>query len=150
MKISREKSGQFKKIIRLMLAQQRLMIEAGSPEPLTSSFKAVIQFLMQLPDEEKARALGVEHMNKRAPRLENFISLTDAATLTLDEIEKIISDADISRKTLETIAIGRFQVPRGSMRSFTRVSTLREKIAVLVLNERTHGTIASVAKGPRG
>jgi hypothetical protein len=66
---------------------------------------------------------------------------------SLSEIEQLVNRVDLSRKDLEHIAIQRFSVPRGSMRSFSNRQMLLDKLHSLISNERTHETISSVARG---
>ena len=73
-------------------------------------------------------------------------SLKGIQSASLNELERIVKDSDSPRRTLEQIAIFRFDVPRGSMRSFTNKQILAEKILSLIENERTHRTIGKVAR----
>jgi hypothetical protein len=70
----------------------------------------------------------------------------DLKALSLDEIWEIITDDEASRKVLERIAIERFAVPKGSMRSFPNMLLLREKLMTLVRNDAAHNTISLISR----
>jgi len=53
----------------------------------------------------------------------------------------MVSNDAIARKDLEFIAIQRFGVPRGSMRSFSNRQMLVDELRTLISNERVHETI---------
>jgi hypothetical protein len=65
----------------------------------------------------------------------------------LEELERIVADRTTPRSILESIAITRFSVPRGSMRTFMNKEMLINKLEILIENERTHLTIGAVARG---
>ncbi|MGO9304923.1 MAG: hypothetical protein ACLP3R_14730, partial [Candidatus Korobacteraceae bacterium] len=64
-----------------------------------------------------------------------------------DEILKLLNNEETPRSDLEQIAIVRFSVPSGSMRSFSNKRMLVDKLRTLVENERAHETIGEVARG---
>ena len=66
---------------------------------------------------------------------------------SLDDIERLVSNDATPRKNLEFVAIQRFSVPRGSMRSFSNRRMLVDKLRALIDNERTHEAIREVARG---
>jgi hypothetical protein len=66
---------------------------------------------------------------------------------SLDELEKLVNDETVARSDLERIAVQRFKVPRGSVRSnFPNKRMLTDKLRVMIRNERAHGTISMVAR----
>jgi hypothetical protein len=70
----------------------------------------------------------------------------DPALLSIEETRKLVESQGINRRTLERIAIERFSVPRGSMRSYPTIDALREKLMTLIRNDFAHHTIASVSR----
>ncbi len=70
----------------------------------------------------------------------------DIAIMPLADIEIILQNDKIQRKYLEMIAIKRFDVPKGSLSSYSNIPKLKEKINTLIQNEKAHNTISSVAK----
>ncbi len=56
------------------------------------------------------------------------INEAELRNASLDELEKIVTDAGTARKDLEFIAIQRFSVPRGSMRRFSDKQMLVDKL----------------------
>ena len=70
----------------------------------------------------------------------------DLTTMPIDEIWQLAVSEGASRRTLERIAIERFAVPKGSMRSFASVPMLREKLMTLIRNDATHRTISHVSR----
>lgn len=65
-------------------------------------------------------------------------------TMDWDQLEKIIGDENISKKTLEKIAKLRFSIPSGDL-SKSNKSTLKERLQTFIENERTHLAIKRVA-----
>ena len=139
----------YRNFIKVLNAQQRALIEARAPEELLNIYKTVVRYLSDISDEDLRRILHPSAKKQQQKPTKDTISLFEASTLSLDQVERLLADANTSRKTLETIAIARFQVPRGSMRSFANIDRLKEKLTTLVQNERTHLTISSIAQHPR-
>jgi hypothetical protein len=88
-----------------------------------------------------------EQQTGTGPRLLPTLTDEELRRASLDDIAKLVSDEETPRKHLECIAIQRFSVPRGSMRSFSNKRMLVDKILTLIANERTHETIGAVARG---
>lgn len=137
----------FKAAVRLIDGHRRLLQEAGAKEDLLSSLSAIIRHLHRLPASQVDRLHGVRAPNDARQRLDHAIQA--AESLRLPEIEQSIERDDISRLELEAIAIGRFHVPRGSMRSLGNVERLREKLRNFVQNEKTHAAISEVARNSK-
>ena len=101
-----------------------------------------------MSNDEVSRVLH-SGLLKQEKQTQTTISPSEVAQLSLEQIERLVADEKTSRKTLEAIAIERFQVPRGTMRSFASIGMLKEKLTTLVQNERAHRTISSMAQHPR-
>jgi hypothetical protein len=138
----------YRKVLVLLEMQRRALQLAGSPRELLDIYTQILKFLKQLPPSQ---VLGTEEMvaageGRYSKRLVGDFEVQE---LTLDEIEKIVTDEKTPRRILEKLAIARFHVPKGSMRSFQNIGMLREKILIRVQNERTHQAIGELARAPR-
>lgn len=137
----------FKAAVRLIDGHRRQLQEAGANEELISSLSAIIRHLHRMPSFQIDRLYGVREPGDARQRLERAIQA--AEHLSLLDIEQSIEREDIPRLELEAIAIGRFHVPRGSMRSLGNLDRLREKLRTFVQNEKTHAVISEVARNAK-
>ena len=123
-----------------------MLITAGCNEVILVQYTSLIQFLKSATTDELRRIFpepAIIHKDTEEPeRSEGQIS--DMSTA---EVQTLIDDESTTRKLLERIAIYRFRVPRGSMRSFSNRRMLVEKLSTLLRNEQTHATIETVARG---
>jgi hypothetical protein len=127
--------------------QRKALVEAGAAREVVSGLEAIIRHLHRMPEHQILRMLG--RAKGRSGQQEQERAIEAASRLSLDDVERKLADEEISRLELEALAIGRFHVPRGSMRSLRNISILREKLETLVQNERMHATIANVAGAAR-
>jgi hypothetical protein len=88
---------------------------------------------------------GIERRREEPPSLPE-IALQALQNMSLDDLQTLVNDERVSRKQLERIAIERFSVPRGSMRSFSNKQSLVDKLRSLIDNERAHQIIGAVAR----
>lgn len=135
-------------ITKLLDTQRRILIDAHADPDIVRVLGALTRHLFNLPDAQALRIInGSRHGSLSAAR-----RLSDApkmAALSLKEVESLTENPKTPRTILESIAVGRFQVPRGSLRSLGNIDQLREKIQTMARNEEAHATIAEVAKdGP--
>lgn len=137
----------FKAAVRLIDGQRRLLLDVEAREDIVQALSAIVRHLHRLPSNQIDRLYGIGPTDTARARLDSAVKA--AESLSLFEIEHIIDREDIARFELEAIAIGRFHVPRGSMRSIGNLDRLREKIRTFVENEKTHVTITEVAKNSR-
>jgi hypothetical protein len=137
----------FRSSIKLLDNQRRMLADAGADAAVVASLEAIIRHLHKIPEHQIERILG--RAKGKPNQGEREKAIREASELSLDEIERRLDRENISRSELEAIAIGRFHVPRGSMRSLSNISRLRQKIETLVQNERMHATIADVANASR-
>jgi hypothetical protein len=107
---------------------------------------AIIRHLYRLPDHQIDRLFGVRDTTRSRDREKQ---IKEAAEFSIEQIEQKIASDDSTRAELEAIAIGRFHVPKGSMRSMGNLERLREKLATFVQNEKTHATITELARNTR-
>jgi hypothetical protein len=138
-------AAKFRAAVRLMDGYRRLLNDANSDPELLNAYTAIVRYLHALPDYQIAKILGDKRAGSEA-RAKRDAAEAAASSFSLVEIENILNSEETTRVQLEAIAIGRFQVPRGSMRSLGNIDNLREKLSTLVQNERAHAAISDVAR----
>jgi hypothetical protein len=131
----------FQATLKVIEAQAHMLKEARSPSGITSTLDSIVQHLSKLTDAQIVRLRATRTDKERIKSL-----WTKAASMTLEDVELALEDERTTRVHLEAIAVGRFQVPSGSLRSLQNVGFLREKIKTMAQNERAHETISNVAK----
>src|SRR4051794_8914279 len=93
------------------------LVAADADKALVDQYLALLSVLKRYGLE------GIEERlkppPKRAPREGQRKIPDNFVTMSLEELLALVSDEQLSRKGLEQIAIGRFGVPSGSMRSFS-------------------------------
>lgn len=140
--------SQFREAVKLLDAQRRILLDAGAAPRVTDAISAIIKHLHSLPSASVEKIVAGSRY-KDAVRSRRERAAAAVANMTLDAIELAARDEKATRLQLEAIAVGRFQVPSGSLRSLGGIDQLREKIATLVDNERAHEAISSVVKEAR-
>jgi hypothetical protein len=134
-------TSDFQATLKILEAQAQVLKDARSASGITSTLDSIIQHLSKLTDAQIMR------LRTTRPDKERLKSLwSKAASMTLLDVELALEDERTTRVQLEAIAVGRFQVPRGSLRSLQNIGFLREKIRTMAQNERAHEAINSVAK----
>lgn len=133
-------------LLRVLHAHYETLVAARSDAVIVKQYAALLRFLKsnngRFLGEEPSEAAQHSRSAKEAARLNEGI----LRAASLDDVAKLVNDEATSRKTLELIAIERFSVPRGSMRSFSNKRMLVDKLLTLIDNERTHETIGAVAR----
>jgi hypothetical protein len=140
--------SQYREAVRILDAHRRLLVDARSSPEILETMSAIIKHLHGLSDIGIVNIIGGKR-HKENLKDRRRKQAEDAATMTLPEVEKVLDNPKTGRVQLEAIAVGRFQVPSGSLRSLGGIDQLREKIMTLAQNERAHETISSVAKDAR-
>jgi hypothetical protein len=137
------------KLFRVLTEQYRTLSAAQADQEVLSKYNALIRFLRKASDKELHRIFGhaapaadKAGSGRRAP-----IPDAEIANMTLSDVEKIINDESATRKDLERVAVYRFHVPAGSMRSFPNRDRLISKLLTFLRNEQAHRTIESVTRG---
>lgn len=139
-------SGKHTSLYSVLAAHLRSLIAAGCDPDIVNEYSDLLRLLKSR--NERSREYYFPHADdsnfrqsvKPAAR---DLSIMDAS---LDELLNIATDETTARKDLERIAIQRFGVPRGSMRSFSNRRILVEKLRALIRNELAHETIGRVAR----
>ena len=133
-------------LLKVLTANYTALVSARADEGILKQYSALLRFLRAQPSDFLE---GFIHEKRRPEELQLLpgIIREGLQTAPLNELEKLVNDDGIPRKYLERIAIERFSVPRGSMRSFWNKQTLVEKLRSLIDNERAHQIIGAVARG---
>lgn len=141
-------SSKIDKLLKVLVEQRRALVAAQSDETLLDQYGALVRFL-RAANLEELRRIFPEHAPsyKSAVPEEPEFSEAELANMPGEEVARIINDESTPRKYLERIAIYRFQVPRGSMRSFSNREMLVNKLSTLLCNEQAHSAIEAVARG---
>lgn len=131
-------------LLNVLTAHYRGLVAARSDETVLKQYARLLRLLKSKNPslEELVHAKHRSKAHKQSPTL----SEDELGKCSLDDIDKLVSDDATARKDLEYIAIQRFSVPRGSMRSFSNKQMLVDKLRTLIANERTHETIGAVAR----
>jgi len=131
-------------LLKVLTAHYNSLVSARSDESLVREYAALLRFLRS--PQGKA-IIGQKQRTGSSARRPPNVTAEQLRTASLDDIERLVMDDHTPRKDLEFIAIERFSVPRGSMRSFSNRQMLVDKLLTLTANERTHQTITAVAHG---
>jgi hypothetical protein len=135
----------FRKLLALLEIQRRTLTVAGSSNEIIKSYSQTLAFLKRLSRVQILELHGAAPVSRK-PRAPSLVTDFQPLSLSLSEIEDIARNEKTPRKVLEEIAVTRFHVPKGSLRSFQNIEMLREKIIIRIQNERTHKTIDEVAR----
>lgn len=138
-----QKSSTYRRAVRLIEMQRKILAESDAPSDLLDAYSRIVRHLNKQSVREIQKLMGIDR-----PPVD-----TDGTTISPDilqrmtkaEVERLIASPDTPRKQLENVAVYRFGVPKGSMRSFSNVARLRDKLQTLVDNERSHDIIGSIA-----
>ena len=133
-------------LLRVLTAHYHSLVAAGSDEIILKRYAALLHFLKSGNTQFLGKSFGSKQRSDTRKILPTF-SDEELRRASLDDIDKFVSDEQTTRRDLEYIAIQRFSVPRGSMRSFSNKQMLVDKLRTLIRNERTHETIGAVARG---
>jgi len=125
--------------------QRRVLVAAGCDPALADDYAALIRFLRRARPEELRRIFVGRSMDYGPPDKVDRPK-AELANMSASELENLINDSGAPRKLLEQVAILRFHVPRGSIRSFSNREALVEKLLTLLRNEQAHSTIETVAR----
>lgn len=130
------------RLIARHLREMAALIEvSGGKEEVVSAIGELATFLAKAPISEIEKLVS-----RRQPERKRVSSREELESLRFEDIEGIVRDPETPRKLLEAIAVLRFGVPIGSMRSFSNISILREKLITLIENERAHTVIEAAAR----
>jgi hypothetical protein len=132
-------------LMKVLTAHLKTLVAAGSDETLLRQYSALLRFLRSRDTNFLESLPRAKHRTDLSSRLAT-LGGKQISNASLDDIDKLVNDEATARKDLEYIAIQRFSVPRGSMRSFSNKQMLVDKLRTLIGNERTHETIRAVAR----
>ena len=132
----------FKDAVKLIDGQRRLLTEARSDKQIMEAMDALIRHLYRLPPSTVEKILGI---SRRTASELSPADIEAASALSLSDVEDKLNDEKILRKDLEAVAVGRFDFPKGSLRSIGKLENLKELISSFVSNERAHTSIHNLA-----
>lgn len=132
-------------LMKVLTAHYRALVSARGDETLLRQYAALLRFLKSRGPRFLEKPVSGKQPATPS-RVLPTLSDEDLRKASLDDLEKLIGDEATSRKDLECVAIKRFSVPRGSMRTFSNKRMLVDKLRTLIGNERTHETIGEVAR----
>ncbi len=133
-------------LLKVLSAHFNALVSARSDETVLRQYSALLRFL-KTRNSAFLRSPSLEKHRPEPSRLLPTLTEEEIRGASLDDLDKLVSNEATARKDLEFIAIQRFSVPRGSMRSFSNKRMLIDKLKTLISNERTHQTIGAVARG---
>jgi hypothetical protein len=133
-------------LLKVLTAHYRALVSARSDETILRQYSTLLRFLKSKPPHFlNERGDAKAHSSPPVPT----ITEEELSKASLDDLERIVTDATTTRKELEFIATRRFSVPHGSMRSFANREMLVDKLRTLIGNERAHEAIGAVAREQR-
>ena len=132
----------FKEAVKLIDGQRRLLADARSDKQVMEAMDALIRYLYRLPPSTVEKILGI---TRRTASDLSPADIEAASVLSLSEVENRLNDERVLRKDLEAVAVGRFDFPKGSLRSIGKLENLKELISSFVSNERAHTSIHNLA-----
>jgi hypothetical protein len=141
-----DQRGKLERFMHVLSEQRRLLVAAGCDPSLADDYAALIRFLRRARPEELRRIFSGERAAEHARAATAERPQAELANMSTSELERLVNDGSTPRKLLERLAILRFNVPRGSMRSFSNREALVEKLLTLLRNEQAHVAIETVAR----
>lgn len=138
--------GKIARLLKLLNEQHRVIVAAGGNKQIISEYSALIRFLKSASAQELDHIFSTPSLLHSQQFYEPELAETELVDISRSEVEKLIGNEATPRRYLESIAIHRFKVPRGSMRSFSSRGMLVEKLQTMLRNEQAHAAIETVAR----
>src|SRR4051812_1690766 len=113
-----------KSVLLLLESQRRALKLARASPQLLEVYSAVMKYLRRLPPEALQQMMSRTGESPKTKSVHD-IPVSELQSLTVEDVERLVADEASTRKLLEMIAIERFKVPRGSMRSFQNMQSLK-------------------------
>jgi len=142
----REDSKVARPLLRILAAHYNSLALAHCDESILRQYSALLRYLRSKPDA----FLDGRTPTKRHDDESIFLPALfeqGLQTASLNDLDILVNDQELPRKLLERVAIERFSVPQGSMRSYSNKQELVEKLRSLIDNERAHQIIGAGARG---
>ena len=141
-------SDSIRTLLKVLSKQYDVLNSAGSSQTLLKDYSALVKFLRSARKDDIERIFfRTTTPVPKSAQSELQYSDSELYDLSIDELDKLINDEATPRTFLERIAIHRFRVPRGSMRSYSNRRMLVDKLSTLIRSEQAHATIDDVARG---
>ncbi len=143
--MTRSKSGALvTRLAAVMDANIRSLKAANGDRDIVEAYEAVVRFV-------RAEGNTVVHSQRVSDKVVvPQPSSEEISRLSIDQVAELLEQEKLPRERLELLAIHRFGVPKGSMRKWGRKEDLREKVLMMLRNERVHRTIGEVARAKPG
>jgi hypothetical protein len=137
----------------VLAAHRRALVAAGCEKQILNEYSILLHFLRprsesrlsEMPASPTENVIASSKQTFQRPQ-KRLISESEVMESSLDQLQELVRDDAVARKDLERIAIQRFSVPRGSMRSFSNRRMLVGKLLTLIRNEQAHETISRIAR----
>ncbi|MGN7124228.1 hypothetical protein [Methylorubrum thiocyanatum] len=142
---NRDPLSRLKAALQVIDSQRKILSDSKSDEMLVRDLSAIVRYLNSMSISQASHILEKAHRRGHDQKKNQAEDFTQAYNLNLDDIQSIIDSENVTRGELESIAVGRFQVPKGSLRSIGNMEQLKMKVSTLVQNERSHQTISKLA-----
>ena len=133
-------------LLKILTAHYNALVLARSDDNVLKQYSALLRFLRSQSHDFLNDHAPTKHHNEKS-EFSPALFEQGLETASLDDLQSLVTNEQVSRKHLEQLAIERFSVPRGSMRSYSNRKMLVEKLRSLIDNERAHQIIGAVARG---
>lgn len=131
----------FKEAVKVIDGQKRLLASAQADKDILEAYDAIVKYLYRLSPSRVEQLVGGQGRTNQDLKPEE---IERAKALSLNEIEKMLNDESTSKKELEAVAVGRFDYPKGSLRSIGKAENLKQLIFSFVSNEKAHSSIKNL------
>lgn len=137
----------FKQLIQILDLNYKSLEKANSGTNLLQVYSNLLSFLKTRNETEILQIISTNHNKQRIKQKAGEDQFDDhrLSSIGLNEVEKIIDSEEVTKKTIERIAIVRFNMTKGEVSSISNRRKLVENIKSLIANERTHEAIARQA-----
>ncbi|PYS14677.1 MAG: hypothetical protein DMG15_07320 [Acidobacteria bacterium] len=133
-------------LLKVLTAHYHALVSARCDETILRQYSSLLRFLKSKPPHFLDGRGDAKAPRSARSRPIPTINEEELRRASLDDLEKIVTDAKTARRDLEFIAVQRFSVPHGSMRTFANRDMLVDKLRTLIGNERAHEAIGAVAR----
>jgi hypothetical protein len=142
---SKDHVSRLKEALQVIDLQRKILSDAKADDLLVKDLSSLVRYLQSMSNSQASHILEKAHRRSQEQKKTYHDAISQVYNLSLDGILKIINNEDVTRAELESIAVGRFQVPKGSLRSLGNMDQLKTKVNNLIQNERSHQTISKLA-----
>lgn len=143
---SRKKTA-FKQLINVLEYNLKAFKSADSSKTVVELYDQLIKHLKSINYNDFQKILNSKDSVKALPKKKSRDIITDeeAFNLTNNEIMKIVSNKETTRKTIEKIAMIKFGMRESELKSIRDKKSLREHLYTIIRNQETHESIRRAA-----